>query len=141
MCRRQLLAGFLAFLFLPLLAGAGASDDAKQKAQAAAGSWLALADSGRYEESWTAAAAAFQKAVGKEAWKSAIRSAREPLGKVRSRTLKSATYSTSLPGAPDGEYVVLQYDTVFEHKQAAVETITPMREDDGSWKVSGYFVR
>jgi hypothetical protein len=48
---------------------------------------------------------------------------------------------TELPGAPDGEYVVFQFDTQFEHKRAAVETVTPMRDPDGSWRVSGYFIR
>jgi hypothetical protein len=47
----------------------------------------------------------------------------------------------TLPGAPDGESVVIQYDTQFEHKAHAVETVVPMRERDGSWKVSGYFVK
>jgi Protein of unknown function (DUF4019) len=66
---------------------------------------------------------------------------RDPLGKVLSRTLKSATYTTSLPGAPDGEYVVIQYDTSFEHKKSAVETITPMLDKDDHWRVSGYFIK
>jgi hypothetical protein len=46
-----------------------------------------------------------------------------------------------LPGAPDGEYVVIQYESSFEHKQAAVETVTPMLDKDGTWRVSGYFIR
>ena len=58
-----------------------------------------------------------------------------------SRKLKGAQYETSLPGAPDGEYVVIQYDTSFENKQSAVETITPTLDKDGQWRVSGYFIR
>jgi hypothetical protein len=34
---------------------------------------------------------------------------------MNSRKLKSATYKTSLPVAPDGQYVVIQYDSSFEH--------------------------
>jgi hypothetical protein len=45
-----------------------------------------------------------------------------------------------LPGAPEGEYVVIQYETQFEHKAGAIETVTPLREKDGSWRVSGYFI-
>jgi len=70
-----------------------------------------------------------------------MHSAREPLGKVLWRKVKSATYTKTLPGAPDGEYVVIQYDTSFEHKQSAVETITPMLDQDGKWRVSGYFIK
>ena len=67
--------------------------------------------------------------------------ARKPLGAVKGRKLKSATFSTSIPQAPPGEYVIVQYDTVFDGPQGAVETATVMHEKDGSWKVAGYFIR
>ncbi|MGA7319684.1 MAG: DUF4019 domain-containing protein, partial [Candidatus Sulfotelmatobacter sp.] len=70
-----------------------------------------------------------------------LRGSRDPLGKMLSRKLKSATYTTTLPGAPDGEYVVIQYESGFEHKQSAVETVTPMLDKDGKWKVSGYYIK
>ncbi|HWN92533.1 MAG TPA: DUF4019 domain-containing protein, partial [Verrucomicrobiae bacterium] len=47
----------------------------------------------------------------------------------------------TLPGAPDGEYVVIQYETAFENKASAVETITPMLDKDGSWRISGYYIK
>ena len=55
--------------------------------------------------------------------------------------MKTATYKTSLPGAPDGEYVVIQFDTSFENKKAAIETVTPMMDQDGTWRVSGYYIK
>jgi Protein of unknown function (DUF4019) len=55
--------------------------------------------------------------------------------------LKSREYTEKLPGAPDGKYVVIQYDTVFEKKASAIETVTPMAEADGKWRVSGYYIR
>ena len=66
---------------------------------------------------------------------------RRPLGKALSRKLRGATYRTEVPGAPPGEYVVLQYDTQFEKLAGATETITPMREKSGVWRVSGYYIR
>ena len=68
------------------------------------------------------------------------RSARSP-GKVVARQLKSATYATKLPNAPVGEYVVLQFETSFENASGMIETVTPMLEKDGKWKVSGYFIK
>ena len=68
-------------------------------------------------------------------------SGRGPLGKVLRRQLKSNQYTTSLPGAPDAQYVVIQFNTSFENKKAAIETITPMRDEDGLWWVSGYDIR
>jgi hypothetical protein len=46
-----------------------------------------------------------------------------------------------LPGAPDGEYVVIQFEASFEKKKAAVETVTPMVDEDGEWRVSGYYLK
>lgn len=110
-------------------------------AQKSAEGWLALVDSGKYAQSWDETAQIFKSAVTKEQWQSALGSVRTPQGKVLSRTFKSATYTKTLPNAPDGEYVVIQYDTNFEHKQGAVETVVPTREKDGEWKVSGYFIK
>jgi hypothetical protein len=70
-----------------------------------------------------------------------MKSTRAPLGAVRARKIKGATYTKTLPGAPDGEYVVIQYDTSFENKESAVETITPMLDKDATWRVSGYYIK
>jgi Protein of unknown function (DUF4019) len=110
-------------------------------AQKSAEAWLALSDTGKYAETWDEASQLFKNSVTKEVWIGAIRGVRSPLGAVQSRKLKSATFAKNLPGAPDGQYVVIQYDTSFEHKQAAIETITPMLDKDGKWRVSGYYIK
>jgi hypothetical protein len=110
-------------------------------AEAAALEWLALTDAGDYARSWDAAASVFQGSISKPNWAAALANARRPLGGLISRKVKSARYTRSLPGVPDGEYVVIQYEAHFEHKESAIETITPLLEKDGSWKVSGYFIR
>jgi hypothetical protein len=111
------------------------------KAQEAAKAWLALIDDAKYAAGWDGAAAMLKDKVEKDFCVESIKAARAPFGTVKSRTLKSATYTTTLPGAPEGEYVVIQYDTQFENKSEVIETITPMLEKDGSWKVSGYFLK
>ena len=113
----------------------------EQLAQQSAESWLALVDSGKYAESWQQAASLFKAHVSKDDWQKMLSATLGPLGKNTSRKLRSAKYATSLPGAPDGEYVVIQYESSFEHKQSAIETITPMLEKDGQWRVSGYFIK
>jgi len=110
-------------------------------AQQSSTAWLALVDSGKYDQSWDEAADYFKHAVSKAQWQGMLQSTRTPLGKLISRKLKAATYTKSLPGAPDGEYVVIQYDSGFEHKDAAVETVVPMLDKDGTWRVSGYFIK
>ena len=103
--------------------------------------WLALVDAGSFGESWRQAAELFRRQVTAEQWESAVKKAREPLGKVVARRLARSEESHSLPGAPDGEYVILQYDTSFDKKKSAGETVTAMKEKSGQWRVAGYFVR
>jgi Protein of unknown function (DUF4019) len=118
-----------------------AQDRNVEAAKKGAESWLAIVDKGDYAASYDEAASIFRLAVIKEDWLQKVRAARGPLGKVISRKLKGAQYKTSLPGAPDGEYVIIQYDTLFDNKRSAVETITPTLDKDAQWRVSGYFIR
>ena len=128
-------------LLLSLCAVVQAQQKPEQLAQQSSDAWLALVDSGKYADSWQEASQFFKAAVTKEQWQSALRGSRDPLGKMLSRKVKSATYTKTLPGAPDGEYVVIQYESSFEHKQSAAETITPMLDKDGKWRISGYFIK
>ncbi|MDH3655355.1 MAG: DUF4019 domain-containing protein [Myxococcales bacterium] len=108
---------------------------------AAGDSWLAVVDAERYDESWERACAFFKGVVPKDQWVTQVAGVRGPLGSVLSREVASAEYTTKLPGAPDGEYVVIQYRTKFENKGSATETVTPMRDPDGVYRVSGYYIR
>ncbi len=115
--------------------------DAEDGAVKAAEEWLALVDSGEYSKSWSQSAELFKNAVTQEQWDKSLSAVRNPLGEVVSRKKKSAQYATSLPGAPDGEYVVIQFETRFTNKESAIETVTPMKDPDGKWRVSGYFIK
>ena len=131
-------------LFATLLGAVGqsrAEEKPEQVAQAAAEQWLGLVDEGKFEESWQTAAGFFKNAVSESQWKDALDTVRKPLGNVASRKLKNAKYTKTVPGAPDGEYVILQFETSFANKPQAVETITPMLDKDGKWRVSGYFIK
>jgi hypothetical protein len=103
--------------------------------------WLMLVDSEKYEESWDKAAGFFKGAVPKEQWRKSMQSARKPFGKNISRKVQSKLYLTSLPGAPDGEYVVIKFDSSFENKKKAIETVTPTLDKDGEWRISGYYMK
>ncbi len=122
-------------------ASARAAEKPEDLAQSAAESWLKLTDAGNAGASWDEAAKLFKGAVTKEQWTQALAGVRPPLGKVISRKVTSRQYGEKVPGAPDGKYVAIQYYTVFENKASAVETITPMLDPDGTWRVSGYFIR
>ncbi len=110
-------------------------------ADAAAQKWLALIDAGNYSETWKEASAIFRGAVTEPGWENSMNTFRQPLGDLVSRKLKSAQHMTELPGAPDGQYVVMQFETSFANKKSAIETVTFMLEKDGQWKSAGYFIK
>ena len=128
-------------LILIAVPAVAASSEKENAAVISAEKWLGMVDAGKYLESWREAAELFRKAVKQEQWKQSLEVARKPLGKLLTRKIKTKTYKTSLPGAPDGEYVVIQFETLFEHKKSAIETVTPMIDKDGKWRVSGYYIK
>ena len=138
------LVGVVSFVTMSLalvVQGARAAESPEDEAQEAAESWLKLVDSGQYADSWDQAAEFFRGAITKDQWEKAMVGSRRPLGNLISRKVKTREYREQLPGAPDGKYVVIQFETVFEHKASAVETVTPMLDPDGVWRVSGYFIK
>jgi hypothetical protein len=131
------------FLCMFLCAGSAAAQQPAEEKAAVTGAeeWLNLVDSGEYAESWSETAGYFRSAVRQDQWEQSMMAFRKPLGKVISRRIISKKYETSLPGAPDGEYVVIRFDTSFENKKSAVETVTPMMDKDGKWRVAGYYIK
>jgi hypothetical protein len=138
---RNFLVGLVLISMILVSVAYGADATQKKDALAAAENWIAIIDKGEYAESWEEAAEYFKTAVSQNQWVNLLQGVRKPLGKLNSRTVKSKTYKTSLPGAPDGEYVVIQFTTSFENKKSAIETVTPMKDKDGKWRVSGYFIK
>lgn len=116
------------------------ADEKTDSAVTAAKAWLALVDAKEYKRSWQEAAPFFKERVKEQQWTEIITAVRKPFGKMESRKLISAESKTSLPGAPDGEYVLIQFKTSFADKHDSVETVTPMKVD-GTWRVSGYFIK
>jgi Protein of unknown function (DUF4019) len=138
----KLLSSALVLLLLSTLPASAASmTDKEQAALQAAREFLALIDSANYAESWDVTAMFFKQKVPKKAWISEIESLRPIFMTVKERKTRSITYSTSFPGIPAGEYVVIQFDTNFEHKPDALEMVTPMLEPDGHWRVAAYYIK
>lgn len=141
--RRSVLAADLGILCVFFLSSGAILADQKSEelAVTAAEAWLDLVDREKYAESWDEAAPYFQGAITRAKWGDTLRAVRAPLGKLVSRKLKSKQYTETLPGAPDGKYVVIEYETTFGNKKSATETVVPMADPDGTWRVSGYFIK
>ncbi len=102
--------------------------------------WLAQVDTAKYAATWDEASTSLQAAVSKEQWISGLAQVHAQTGPLGARTVTQYQYSTSLPGAPPGEYVVLQYHTV-AGSGFVTETVALRHDGVRGWRVAGYFVK
>src|SRR5438270_13236160 len=102
-------------------------------AEAAARVWLGLVDAGDYAKSWGTWAEYFRNLVLQAQWVTSVAQVRVSLGGLKSRRLVSAKYTRSLPGAPDGEYVVVQFAKRFEQRARATEMLTTLKDRRRRW--------
>ena len=105
----------------------------------AAKQWLKIVDAGKYAESWQKSDSLFKLQLSQSKWDAALKGVRSPLGKANSRSEIAAKKYATLPGAPDGEYLVIQYQTEFQNKKSAIETLT-LSKSSGEWLPLGYFI-
>jgi hypothetical protein len=101
--------------------------------------WLTLVDDSNYADSYKQMGNLATGKISADAWTQKVSAERVPLGAMSSRNLKDVKMSKTMPGAPDGQYAVIRYDSAFAHKAAAVETVTLVSDKDG-WSVVGYFI-
>lgn len=110
-------------------------------ASAAADAWLARMDAGDVEGTWEGTSSLFRQLVDLPQWTASYQQVNAIFGRALARELGTTDCRESIPGAPDGQYVVLEYMTEFERKKEAVETVVAALDGDGEWRVGGYFVR
>ena len=142
--RTVLLVGLLLGLAVapPQSLHAQSNEEAVEKAKKEAQEWLALFDARKLKATWEEASTFFKSKISAEQWVARIkqtRTRRPVLDSLRSRSLVAARYTTSLPKAPDGEYVVVQYKGTYAD-EAWAETVTLKKDPDG-WRVAGYFMK
>jgi rhamnogalacturonyl hydrolase YesR len=119
----------------------GRNIEPTQAMQDASVAWLTLVDEGDFEASWEQASTIFRSGVTKSYWLATIQSLREPVGRFRGRALRSVIAKTDPANSPPGEYILMTFDSSFEHTQEVVETLTMFQEEDGTWRTAGYFIK
>ena len=109
----------------------------------AAECWLRLVDEKEYKASWQTASPVFRDAVTLEEWAKTVSKLRTFMGQLKERRLFKDRFTPTLPGIPDGQYIILRFVTTFKNKQCAMETVSLKREESGdrAWKVAGYFIQ
>ncbi len=112
----------------------------EQAAERQALGFLGYLDHARYADSYAYTGMLIRSSLDRESFAKQIEKARAGSGAILSRNLIDATYSTTVPGAPEGQYVILHYGTSFANRQDTVETVT-LAFAKGYWRVSGYYIK
>lgn len=107
----------------------------------AAEKWLLLLDTGKIGAAWDTAAPHLQSVVTRKKWIEGITAARKPFGKLASRTAEKFARAHQLPGAPDGDYSIVEFTSKFKNGKVAAEQVIWMLGEGDVWRVSGYFIR
>jgi hypothetical protein len=129
-------------LFVCCLSSAAQAQQAVDSlARHAVESWLVLTDSSKYGESYEQAAQQMKALISKDDWIDVLETTRAPLGMVLSRKLKGVKHSKTLKAAPGHEGVTLEYESSFEKNELVSEYLNAILQKDGTWQVTGYFIR
>jgi hypothetical protein len=102
--------------------------------------FLKAIDQENYEDSWNQTSVITKLRLRSRYWIKNLENTRKPLGKVKFREMESQKPSMDPPNLPKGPYMVIYYNTSFEHSSDSGELITLRLESDGQWKVLTYQV-
>ena len=137
--RRILAVGILAFMSMNALAQNPTLSPDEKAAESAARQWVELLDNAKYADSWDKASDVFQR-VPRDKWIGVVQQVRQKAGKMQDRELLEAKFTTTIPHAPEGRYVVVRYKTQFSNPPLTLESVL-MTEQNGAWKTMGYALK
>ena len=113
----------------------------EQAAERQALGFLGYLDHGLFADSYAYTGMLIRAQLDRDAFAKQIEEkVRAGVGALLSRELIDASYTTTVPGAPEGQYVVLDYGASFANRQQAMETVT-LAFAKGYWRVSGYYIK
>lgn len=108
-------------ILLPLPVGAESSSDHLSAQEAV--SFLELVDQARYDEAWLSMSPFFQTLNNQPQWQNRQQTIRAAYGALSSRQLDRISYRQTYTLSPDGEYVVVQFESSFTNKADTFETV------------------
>jgi Protein of unknown function (DUF4019) len=109
-------------------------------AQRQALGFVGYLDQGRFADSYAYTGMLIRAQLDRDAFSTQIQKTRVGTGALQSRELIDAGYTTTVSGAPEGQYVVLHYHANFANRQDAVETLW-LSLAKGYWRVVGYNIK
>lgn len=110
--------------------------DQTEQAREAADAWLALFDADDIEATYEMAAETFKTQVEMQDWEAQAAQVKQAVGELDGRTYMETTYADELPQAPEGDYMIVQYDTQYANLNVTEFVILVLDED--TWRMVGF---
>lgn len=108
---------------LSCVASAGAVALAQDQIDTKARSYLGQIDANHYDQAWTFMAPLFKDLNSQSLWQNRHQVLRDAYGPLVSRLFHRISYRQSYSNSPDGQYVIIQFKSIFQNKATATETV------------------
>ena len=118
---RQAVAGIMLVVVLSVPAGASTLPAEPLTDQAI--DFLELLDQGNYTDAWLEISALGQLLKNQDEWQNHLQAIRAAYGNLTLRQFDRISYRESYSRSPDGQYMIIQFTTNFQHKTATIETV------------------
>ena len=129
----------LALIIIPAM-NKTPDEETSVKSTDAAVKFLYLIDNKEYAQSWEVSSAHLKKTVNKDDWVEKLAQIRDAAGTVVERVKDDVTYLEAAGDLPQGEYVVIRFNSKFSKKPRVIESVTLFLGDKDQWRVAGYFL-
>src|SRR3984957_7099221 len=106
----------------------------EQAAERQALGFLGYLDHGRFADSYAYTGMLIRAQLDRDSYAKQLEKARAGTRALQSRDLVDAGYTTTVSGAPEGQYVILHYQASFANRPDAVETVY-LGLAKGYWRV------
>lgn len=110
----------------------------KEDSAKAAQEWLAIVDKGNFADSWENGSVVMKLRIPKNTWVTLLEAMHKGKGNTIERKILEQRPAVDPKGLPQGEYMVIVYNTKFSNKADAKELVTLVLESSGQWKVLTY---
>ncbi len=100
--------------------------------------FVANLDEQKYSDCWLAGDPLFHRAISEEEWAVALKSCRKKVGYNQGRTLSKIVAYQNPPAMPEGQYMLLKYQSVFTNNPRCQEILTMRKVAGWPWCVVGY---
>jgi hypothetical protein len=111
------------------------------KLEAISSAWLSKLDNGWFQQCYDETSQKLKDGLDKNQWLNNMITYRKPLGTADKRQEINMIYEPEIANVGKGDFVIIQYAAIYQQKLAVIEAVTLIKEEDGSWKVSGYWIK